>query len=99
MAEIGKGGKRNKRGNLITEQYKRPDHNDFRSSEELKKLQFTGVRRNSITEEWEIWLLGDRKAYGSVSDVDAFAAAYREVFALDNVAIVDMVTSSSLTQH
>jgi hypothetical protein len=88
MAEIGKGGKRNRHGNLVTENFKRPDHNDFRDHSELKKLGFTGVRHNSVTKEWEIWLEGEIKALGPVADVDAMAAAYEEVFALEHVEIV-----------
>ena len=88
MAEIGKGGRRNKHGNLVTEQFKRPDHDDFRTHAELKKAEFSGVRHNSVTQEWEIWILGDIRALGPKADVNAFAAAYEEVFGIENVEIV-----------
>jgi hypothetical protein len=89
MAEIGKGGLRNKHGNLVTEKFRRPDHDDFRTHAELKKLEFTGVRHNTVTKEWEIWIFGVIKALGPASDVDAFAAAYEQVFALENVEIIE----------
>ena len=99
MAEIGKGGKRNKRGNLITEKFQRPDHEDFRTHSELKKIEFSGVRHNSISMEWEIWILGEIKALGPRSDVDAFAAAYEEVLALEHVEIVSFEVPSNATKQ
>lgn len=99
MAEIGKGGRRNRHGNLVTENFKRPDHNDFRDHSELKKLAFTGVRHNSVTREWEIWLEGEIKALGPVADVDAMAAAYEEVFALDHVEIVSFEKPTNQKEH
>lgn len=89
MAEIGFGGLRNRHGNLKTEQFKRPDHDDFRTHSELNKLEFSGVRHNSVTQEWEIWILGEIRALGPKADVNAFAAAYEQIFALDDVEIVD----------
>ena len=81
---------RNSKGVLRTENFKRPDHNDFKDSSELRKERFSGVRNNSISHEWEIWVEGERKAFGPASDVNAFAAAYEEVFALKNVEIVSL---------
>ncbi len=72
-----------------TPDFKRPNHNDFRDSLELRKENFSGVRRNSLTREWEIWILGEIKAHGAEKDIDAFAVAYQEIFACQNVAIVD----------
>ena len=81
-------GKRNSQGNLITENFKRPDHPDFKDFYELKKEEFSGIRKNSISQEWEIWLEGQIKAHGDERDIDAFAAAYQEVFGCSNVAII-----------
>lgn len=72
--------------------FKRPNHNDFRDALELKKERFSGVRRNSISHEWEIWLEGEVKARGNEKDINAFAAAYEEIFALPFVEIVDTGT-------
>ena len=80
--------KRNKQGNLRTENFKRPDHPDFKDFYELKKMSFSGIRRNSISHEWEIWVEGKIEAHGPEADIDAFAAAYQEVFACSNVAII-----------
>ena len=40
------------------EDFKRPDHNDFATSSELKERRFTGIRMNSITHEQELWVEG-----------------------------------------
>lgn len=36
----------------------RPNHEDFMTSSELSKKDFSGLRHNSLTEEYEIWLNG-----------------------------------------
>ena len=77
--------------------FKRPDHPDFMSASELKKMEFSGVRRNSLSKHWEIWLVGELKAFGDEKDVNAFAAAYEEIFALQNVEIVE-IQNSPLTK-
>lgn len=41
------------------EDFKRPDHNDFRTSEELRKLEWSGIRGNSITTDVECWIKGE----------------------------------------
>lgn len=41
------------------EGFKRPNHPDFMTSEELKKKEFSGVRKNDIALQWEFWILGD----------------------------------------
>lgn len=93
MAEIGKGGIRNRHGNLKTENVKRPDHPDFMDSAELAKIQFSGVRHNLLAQDWEIWILGERKAFGPARDIEAFRAAYEEIFAIKNMEIVEFVNS------
>ncbi len=44
-----------------TESFKRPNHPDFMTSSELKKMEWTGVRQNEITREWEFWIVGEIK--------------------------------------
>lgn len=46
-------------GNTKTESFKRPDHPDFWTTEELKKKEFSGVRQNNIALQWEFWILGN----------------------------------------
>jgi hypothetical protein len=72
-----------------TPEFKRPNHADFKDSFELKKENFSGIRRNSLTREWEIWVEGEVRGHGPEADIDAFAYAYQEIFACNNVAIVD----------
>jgi hypothetical protein len=74
--------------------FKRPDHPDFHTSAELKKNQFSGTRANSITQEWEIWILGELRAKGPLRDQDAFMRAYADVFALDNVLFIKAAYNS-----
>lgn len=70
------------------EEFKRPDHNDFRTTSELKSLEFSGVRNNSITNEWEIWILGEIKGRGALKkDTTEFTKAYAIIFAMDEVKI------------
>ena len=41
------------------EDFKRPDHTDFMSSEELKKAGFSGLRRNNLAGQAEVWICGE----------------------------------------
>ena len=41
------------------EDFKRPNHPDFMTSGELKKMKFNGIRSNSITEDLECWIEGE----------------------------------------
>lgn len=50
------------------EDFKRPDHNDFRTSTELKKEQFSGVRHNSLNDYMEFWIDGEVKFDMSVAE-------------------------------
>lgn len=81
--------KRNKQGNLVTENFKRPDHTDFMTASELKAASFSGLRHNSITDDMEIWVLGEIKKivtkWDQKSDPQALNKAYAEVFALGHV--------------
>ena len=40
------------------EDFKRPNHPDFMDSTELRKMHFSGMRTNSITEDFEVWVNG-----------------------------------------
>lgn len=69
-------------------EFKRPDHPDFMDSSELKKKEFSGVRVNKISNEWEIWTVGELKAHGPAADQVAFMQAYQEVFQIENIAFI-----------
>lgn len=57
-------------------EFKRPDHPDFMTSSELKVHQFSGVRQNEITRNWEFWIGGELKV--AVSEIDATPQKLRE---------------------
>lgn len=73
-----------------TESYKRPDHPDFMTSDELKKRGFSGLRSNSISNNIEIWIDGEvRKTltYGELAvNPMAMSQAYEEIFGLRSPA-------------
>jgi hypothetical protein len=69
-------------------EFNRPDHPDFKDSSELKKMEFSGIRHNKISHEWEIWTLGDLRAHGNDKDQEGFMKAYMEVFAIENVLFI-----------
>ena len=68
------------------ENFRRPNHNDFKDSQELRKEKFSGVRQNSISREWEIWVAGELRARGPQSNSLAFEKAFQEVFDLNKVS-------------
>jgi len=43
------------------EEFKRPDHPDFKDSSELKAMNFCGVRINSLSHHQELWIMGEVK--------------------------------------
>lgn len=65
-------------------EFKRPDHPDFQTSSELKKAEWTGVRQNEISREWEFWIVGEIKK--RIPEAEAFpdvlTAAHIELFGL-----------------
>jgi len=69
--------------------FKRPDHPDFLTTSELKKAEFSGLRNNSITNDMEIWILGEIVKIVTkqmvAADPEALNKAYAEVFALEDV--------------
>jgi len=83
----------NKEGIIIPqgtmEDFKRPNHPDFMDSSELKRAAFSGIRHNSLSNEAEIWVLGNIEARVSAMQVQlnpmAINEAYEKVFALKEV--------------
>lgn len=69
-----------------TEDYKRSDHNDFATSLELRERKFSGMRMNTISQQWELWVLGEVKEiikapHGKPSDAD-IEDVFKRVFGL-----------------
>ncbi len=50
------------------EDFKRPNHNDFKTSSELRKDKFNGIRHNSITDDLEFWIEGEIIVSSSLGD-------------------------------
>lgn len=67
-----------------TESFKRPNHPDFMTSSELKKMEWTGVRQNEITREWEFWIVGEMKVaiHESVATPAKLTQTHLELFGL-----------------
>lgn len=69
--------------------FKRPNHEDFMDSSELRKAKFSGVRHNAIGNCMEIWILGE--VTDSLSDLEmkinprAFEKMYADRFNLHEV--------------
>lgn len=71
---------------IKTEDFKRSNHNDFATSSELRKRQYSGMRMNSIAQELEIWVVGEIRATipapnGRVDD-EAVDAVFKSIFAM-----------------
>lgn len=70
-----------------TEEFIRPNHHDFMDAEELRKMQFSGLRHNSISDDIEIWVHGEvrRRVTRSerVLNPAAVDQAFTEVFMQD----------------
>lgn len=71
------------------EDFKRPNHPDFQTTTELSKDKFSGIRHNSLTDEAEIWVLGNLEARVSHADIAfnplAINQAIEKVFALKEI--------------
>lgn len=71
------------------EDFRRPNHPDFMTTSELKKEQWSGIRHNALSQNCEIWLLGEIRASVSPELVElnhhAIDEAYAEVFCLHEV--------------
>lgn len=65
---------------------KRSDHPDFATSSELKKKEWSGVRKNSLTDSYEFWIVGEivREVPGVMVALDfmALERAHIDVFGL-----------------
>jgi hypothetical protein len=76
----------NTRLNPTTEVFRRSNHNDFATSSELSKKDFSGWRHNSLTEVMELWVAGEvvRRvtAEDILKDPNAMEVAYAEYFGL-----------------
>jgi hypothetical protein len=70
-----------------TGSFKRPNHNDFRTTDEHKKNKTTGVRKNDMALQWEFWILGEIKKTVSFKEVQAdpqaLKKAHMELFAFN----------------
>ena len=76
---------------------KRPDHPDFMDANELKRLGFSGLRHNQLSNQMEIWVCGSiakvipQKLMDQAVDKNAvIAMALEEVFGIYDVAIEGM---------
>lgn len=76
-----------------TEGFDRPDHPDFMDTQELKKINFSGIRHNSLSEDIEIWVDGtiakSITKFSRSMDERAVRKALEEVFGLEVVEIMD----------
>lgn len=67
-----------------TEGFKRPNHNDFATTAELKEREFTGMRKNELARQWEFWIIGEIRATVAfeIAEVDptALSRMHVEVF-------------------
>lgn len=75
---------------MTMEDFKRPDHNDFALSSELRERRFTGIRLNSITNEQELWVEGHIRLTMDVEaikrDETLWHRKYADIFDLTHVA-------------
>ena len=72
------------------EGFDRPDHPDYKTASELQEMNFCGIRHNSINEDVEIWIEGEKVRAISVTEriinPNAVDTALAEVFCLDDVS-------------
>ena len=69
-------------------EYKRPDHPDFMDFHELKKIKFSGIRKNDMSGYLEIWVMGEPKGYiNQNSSIEEIEKLIAEIFLLENVRI------------
>ena len=64
----------------------RPNHEDFKDSSELRKLNFSGIRNNTLSGYREVWMAGQVVAEMKEAEAQAFPqrwhALYEQVFLL-----------------
>ena len=67
----------------------RPDHADFMTSAELKEIEFSGLRNNSLNNDLECWVLGELVFFVTPEETrrspGAFHRKYEKHFMLHNV--------------
>jgi hypothetical protein len=72
--------------NPVTESFKRPDHNDFYTSPELKAKSFSGLRKNELSMEYEFWIEGEIRERVSFTEIRndnmAMSKAHDRIFKL-----------------
>ena len=72
------------------EDFKRPNHADFKDSSELKKEKWCGIRNNSLSGDLECWIEGEvvfKSTLMELSlDKDNFQKKYGEYFGFYNEA-------------
>jgi len=70
----------------VIEGFKRPNHADFKTTQELKEEKFSGIRHNSLARWVEIWTLGNIEKVVTDAkieqDPNAVNRGIEEVFAL-----------------
>lgn len=75
------------------EDFKRPDHNDFATSSELRDRSFSGVRNNELLQTREIWIEGNLAASMSIMEIgfrpESWEQLYRDVFRLTNAKTLE----------
>jgi len=71
----------------MSQDFQRPNHPDFMSGSELTKIEFSGIRENSITGDVEIWTAGDLRFHMDKKLAEKypekFAEAYGRIFQID----------------
>lgn len=78
--------------NIVTENNKRSSHPDFATSSELKAMEFSGWRLNSITEVLELWVGGVKRREMVIGTTEEdIKRAYMEEFGL-NTDATDSIT-------
>lgn len=74
------------------EDFNRPNHPDFMTSSELAKIEFTGIRHNSITNDCEFWILGNLEKKVTKEEVlmngTAISRAWEEIFGLHEGSVL-----------
>lgn len=77
---------------MAMEDFKRPDHNDFALSSELRERRFTGIRLNSITNEQELWVEGHIRLAMDVDlikrDPTVWERKYENIFDLNHAEFI-----------
>ena len=67
--------------NAKTESFKRPNHPDFHTTEEHRKNEFTGIRKNDLVLQYEFWILG------KIEKTVSFEEVAKNKFALEQAHI------------